>query len=56
MGYGSRAINSLNAYYSGEYFNLDEPQAEMDTETETRNRGPETNDSVCTIPPFIVSR
>ncbi|KIK61681.1 hypothetical protein GYMLUDRAFT_42700 [Collybiopsis luxurians FD-317 M1] len=28
MGYGSRAINSLNAYYSGEYFNLDEPEAE----------------------------
>ena len=24
MGYGSRAINCLNAYYSGEYFNLDE--------------------------------
>lgn len=24
MGYGARALNALNAYYSGEYFNLDE--------------------------------
>ncbi|KAF8651842.1 hypothetical protein AX16_004642 [Volvariella volvacea WC 439] len=28
MGYGSRALQALNAYYSGEYFNLDEAQAE----------------------------
>jgi|SRR6266850_5892153 len=24
MGYGARALQALNAYYSGEYFNLDE--------------------------------
>jgi hypothetical protein len=24
MGYGARALQVLNAYYSGEYFNLDE--------------------------------
>jgi len=24
MGYGTRALQALNAYYSGEYFNLDE--------------------------------
>ena len=24
MGYGSRAIQALNSFYSGEYFNLDE--------------------------------
>ncbi|KAF9071572.1 GNAT acetyltransferase 2-domain-containing protein [Rhodocollybia butyracea] len=28
MGYGSRSIHCLNAYYSGEYFNLDEPEPE----------------------------
>lgn len=24
MGYGARALQAMNAYYSGEYFNLDE--------------------------------
>jgi hypothetical protein len=24
MGYGARALQALNAYYSGEYLNLDE--------------------------------
>lgn len=24
MGYGARALNALNAYYSGEYFDLNE--------------------------------
>ena len=24
MGYGSRALQALNAFYSGEYFNVDE--------------------------------
>lgn len=24
MGYGSRALQALNLFYSGEYFNLDE--------------------------------
>ncbi|KAJ3890720.1 GNAT acetyltransferase 2-domain-containing protein [Lentinula edodes] len=33
MGYGSRAINCLNAYFSGEYFNLDEPETENSAET-----------------------
>ena len=42
MGYGSRAINCLNAYYSGEYFNLDEPEAENE---ESNSRGPETSDA-----------
>lgn len=31
MGYGARALQCLNSFYSGEYFNLDEnaPQAEL---------------------------
>ncbi|KAI0826817.1 DUF699-domain-containing protein [Trametes gibbosa] len=30
MGYGARALQTLNAYYSGEYFNVDEsPQVEQ---------------------------
>jgi len=28
MGYGARALQALNAYYSGEYFNLDESSRE----------------------------
>ncbi|KAA1475694.1 DUF699-domain-containing protein [Dentipellis sp. KUC8613] len=28
MGYGARALQALNAYYSGEYFNLDEAPTE----------------------------
>ena len=32
MGYGSRAIQALNAFYSGEYFNLDESGARVETE------------------------
>ena len=24
MGYGARALQALNSYYSGDYFNLDE--------------------------------
>jgi N-acetyltransferase 10 len=31
MGYGSRAIQALNSYFSGEYFSLDE---EMKDEAE----------------------
>ena len=34
MGYGSRAINCLNEYYSGDYFNLDEPETESDANTD----------------------
>lgn len=31
MGYGSRALQALNAFYSGEYLNLDEnPRMEQD--------------------------
>ncbi|KAJ3918754.1 GNAT acetyltransferase 2-domain-containing protein [Lentinula edodes] len=37
MGYGSRAINCLNAYFSGEYFNLDEPETENSAETHARD-------------------
>lgn len=33
MGYGSRALSALNAFYSGELLNLDEVAAEMDIET-----------------------
>lgn len=33
MGYGSRALQSLNSFYSGELLNLDEVMAEMDIET-----------------------
>ena len=28
MGYGARALQALNSYYSGEYFNLDEAPRE----------------------------
>lgn len=28
MGYGARALQALNAYYSGEYFSLSEEQRE----------------------------
>jgi len=28
MGYGARALQALNAYYSGEYLNLDEESRE----------------------------
>ena len=28
MGYGSRALEALNSFYSGEYFNLDENATE----------------------------
>jgi len=33
MGYGSRALQALNAFYSGELLNLDEVQQELDVET-----------------------
>lgn len=33
MGYGSRALQALNSFYSGELLNLDEVQAEMEIET-----------------------
>jgi len=29
MGYGARALEALNAYYSGEYFNLDETKMDV---------------------------
>ena len=32
MGYGSRALQALNAYYSGEYFNLDEHEEHEEAE------------------------
>lgn len=28
MGYGARALQALNSYYSGEYFSLDESMRE----------------------------
>lgn len=33
MGYGSRALQALNSFYSGELLNLDEVMAEMEIET-----------------------
>lgn len=33
MGYGSRALQMLNSFYSGELLNLDEVMAEMEIET-----------------------
>lgn len=33
MGYGSRALQALNSFYSGELLNLDEVMAEMEVET-----------------------
>ncbi|KAJ3860951.1 tRNA binding domain-containing protein [Lentinula novae-zelandiae] len=45
MGYGSRAINCLNAYFSGEYFNLDEPETENSPETHARDDAREAGDA-----------
>ncbi|KAJ3931785.1 MAG: GNAT acetyltransferase 2-domain-containing protein [Lentinula lateritia] len=45
MGYGSRAINCLNAYFSGEYFNLDEPETESSAEINTRDDVREAGDA-----------
>ncbi|BGP27878.1 nucleolus protein [Rhodotorula toruloides] len=33
MGYGSRTLQALNSFYSGELLNLDEVQAELEVET-----------------------
>lgn len=33
MGYGSRALQALNSFYSGELLNLDEVTAEVEIET-----------------------
>ncbi|KAJ3717581.1 GNAT acetyltransferase 2-domain-containing protein [Lentinula guzmanii] len=44
MGYGSRAINCLNEYYSGDYFNLDEPEVENDADNITRRDIREADD------------
>ena len=41
MGYGSRALQALNAFYSGEYFNLDES-----VKAETHYPDPAAIDSV----------
>lgn len=48
MGYGARALQALNAFYSGEYFNLDEaaqaeqayPDASRVDEVRTASRSP----------------
>ncbi|KAJ3850263.1 GNAT acetyltransferase 2-domain-containing protein [Lentinula lateritia] len=45
MGYGSRAIKCLNAYFSGEYFNLDESETENNAETNARNDAREAGDA-----------
>lgn len=43
MGYGSRALQALNSFYSGEYFNLDENV----TSKEVEHADTVTIDSVC---------
>jgi hypothetical protein len=43
MGYGSRALQALNSFYSGEYFNLDENV----TSKEVEHTDAVTIDSVC---------
>jgi N-acetyltransferase 10 len=35
MGYGARALKALNAYYSGEYFNLEEEARAQPTYADT---------------------
>jgi N-acetyltransferase 10 len=42
MGYGSRALQALNSFYSGEYFNLDES-----TPAEPEYPDPTAIDPVC---------
>lgn len=42
MGYGSRALQALNSFYSGEYFNLDES-----TKPETQYPDPSAIEPVC---------
>lgn len=44
MGYGARALQALNAFYSGEYFNLDEA-----TKAEELYPDPSVVDEVRTI-------
>jgi len=44
MGYGSRALQALNSFYSGEYFNLDEG-----SRPETSYPDPAAIDPVCAI-------
>lgn len=34
MGYGSRALEALNSFYSGEYFNLEEEEGKERPEYE----------------------
>lgn len=42
MGYGARALQALNSFYSGEYFSLDEA-----TEAEQAYPDPSRVDEVC---------
>ena len=44
MGYGARALQALNAFYSGEYFNLDEAE-----KAEELYPDPSLVDEVCDI-------
>lgn len=47
MGYGSRALQALNSFYSGEYFNLDESSSKLETDYPD----PSAIDPVCS--PFL---
>ncbi|BGP35630.1 N-acetyltransferase 10 [Rhodotorula toruloides] len=48
MGYGSRTLQALNSFYSGELLNLDEVQAELEVETFEDLAKVETNASLQT--------
>lgn len=57
MGYGSRALQALNSYYSGELLNLDEVVAEMEIETfEDIARVDEVSFSTLCHPIFAIPR
>ncbi|RDX55888.1 DUF699-domain-containing protein [Lentinus brumalis] len=43
MGYGSRALQALNAYYSGEYFNVDEAMQAEQSYPDPANFDEDTN-------------
>ncbi|KAF5377751.1 hypothetical protein D9757_008061 [Collybiopsis confluens] len=53
MGYGSRAINCLNSYYSGDFFDLNEVEA--DDEDGALERPQDKSNSVCIISSSVLS-
>jgi len=62
MGYGSRALQALDSFYRGDYFNLDEsdaaPEAHITEETETTLASSLQNDrmtprAISSLPPLL---